>query len=91
VSQPASIRAVVGVLQAGVLLGGERIDQMDLKSCIHQAVHQPIPVEGRFHRESGNLLADRLELAQDDLQPVWESLAEDYLVLLVGDGDEAVR
>ncbi|MGQ9638778.1 MAG: hypothetical protein ACUVT6_13470 [Thermodesulfobacteriota bacterium] len=41
---------VIRMLQPSILLNGRRIRQMDPVANIHESVHHPVPVIGRFHR-----------------------------------------
>src|SRR5688572_31531477 len=49
VGKPASVGMIVSVLQSLVLLDRSRVGQMNAMSLVHQAVDQPVPVEGRLH------------------------------------------
>jgi hypothetical protein len=82
--------AIVHVLETLVLPHGRGVDKLDVVAGLHQAIHQPVPVEGGFHRHGRGLLLVRRQRGQDRLEGVGDSATEDRSELLVEHGEVAV-
>lgn len=74
VGQPEGIVIVIQILPSRVLLDGGRIGQMHSVSMIHQGIHEPIPVVGRFYYNPSKFCAVRFQRGQNNFTIVEESL-----------------
>ena len=63
--QMPGIGLIVRVLETGILRDGARMGQTDIEPGLHQAIHQPIPVVGRFHHASCQFISIRLQAVLD--------------------------
>jgi hypothetical protein len=76
---------VIGMLEATILLNGRRISEMDPIALLHQGIHNPIPVIGRFHHNPDHLLLIRLEALSDPLKIIGKPPPKYPLSILIDD------
>jgi len=51
VGQPARIRMIIRILQPLILLHSGRVGQMHAVARLHEAIHEPVPMVGRFDHQ----------------------------------------
>jgi hypothetical protein len=89
-SQPASVVAIVDVLETLVLPHGRGVDELYVVAALHQPIHQPVPIEGGLHCDGRQLLLVGLQRRQDRLEGVGDSATEDRSELLVEHGEVTI-
>ena len=71
VGQVTRVGFVAAVLESFVLLDRRGVGQMHLEACRLQTIDQPVPVEGRFDHDAGQLVAPGQKQLQESSPSRW--------------------
>jgi hypothetical protein len=78
------------MLEALVLARLGRIHQHHRITSLHEAINQPVPIEGAFHGHAADVGSIGLQGLQCHRQVVGQALLENELIVFVDDRQEVI-
>ena len=88
--QPGRVGVVVSVFQPAVLHDGRSVGQVYPVACLHQRIHQPVPVVGRLHDQATNRILIRRQRFKDCLHIIAQPFPIHDLIRLIRKGHNVV-